>query len=57
MKGRHVMAWYWIVAIVIAALFVLSLVVYMFNLDMKIASKMQPMLTKIYDKREREVRS
>ena len=51
------MAWYWIVAIVIAALFVLTLIVYMFNLDMKIASKMQPTLNKIYDKRAREVRS
>lgn len=50
------MAWYWIVLIVLAALFLLTIVVYIFNLDMKIASKMQPMLNKIYDKREREAR-
>ena len=50
------MAWYWIVLIVLAALFVLTLVVYMFNLDMKMAAGIQPLINKIYDKRERETR-
>ncbi|MBS7403544.1 MAG: hypothetical protein KIG37_08430 [Oscillospiraceae bacterium] len=50
------MAWYWIVLIVLAALFALTIVVYMFNLDMKLASKMQPLINKHYDKIEREAR-
>ncbi len=43
-----------IVAIVLVALFVLSFTVYFFNLDMKMMAKMQPLLSKIYDKRKRE---
>jgi len=43
-----------IIAIVIAAIFVLSLIVYFFNLDMKLLSKMEPILDKVYDKRKRE---
>lgn len=37
------MAWYWIVAIAICALFVLSFIVYLTNADMKLVEK-------IYDK-------
>ncbi len=37
------MAWYWIVLIVIAALFVLTFTMYITNADMKLAAK-------IYDK-------
>lgn len=43
-----------IIAIVIAALFVLSLIVYFFNLDMKLTSAIQPLLEKHYDKIKRE---
>ncbi len=43
-----------IVAIVIAVLFVLSLIVYFFNLDMKLTSAIQPLLEKHYDKIKRE---
>lgn len=43
-----------IVAIVMAVLFVLSLVVYFFNLDMKFTSAIQPLLEKHYDKIKRE---
>lgn len=43
-----------IIAIVIAALFVLSLIVYFFNLDMKLTSAIQPLLEQHYDKIKRE---
>jgi len=43
-----------IILIILAALFVLSWVVYMFNLDMKLAAKMEPILRKHYDKMERD---
>jgi len=33
------MAWYWIVAIVIGSLFVLSFIVYLTNADMKLVEK------------------
>ncbi len=35
------------------ALFALLFIVYFFNLDMKLMAKMEPILTKVYDKRER----
>ncbi|WP_197019954.1 hypothetical protein [Pseudobutyrivibrio sp. MD2005] len=43
-----------IIAIVFVALFVLSLIVYFFNLDMKLASAIQPLLQKHYDKIKRD---
>ncbi|MDD3415705.1 MAG: hypothetical protein PHY47_17145 [Lachnospiraceae bacterium] len=39
-----------ILAIIGVALFVLSLVIYFFNLDMKLAAKIAPILGKHYDK-------
>ena len=39
-----------IVAIVLVCLFALSLVVYFFNLDMKLAAAMIPVMNKIYDR-------
>ena len=39
-----------IVAVVLVGLFVLSLVVYFFNLDMKFAAAMIPVMNKIYDR-------
>ncbi len=48
------MAWYWIVLIVLAALFALLLVVYFFNLDMKLVEKIYVALHKHYDKMERD---
>ena len=41
-----------ILAIVICALFLLSLVIYFFNLDMKIAAKMTPVMMKYYDRKK-----
>jgi hypothetical protein len=39
------------IALLIAAiLLILSLVVYFFNLDMKLAAKMQPLLNRWYDR-------
>lgn len=35
-------------------LFLASLVVYFFNLDMKLSAKLMPWLTKIYDNMERD---
>lgn len=42
-----------IIAIVFVALFVLSLIVYFFNLDMKLTSALEPLLAKHYDKIKR----
>ncbi len=42
-----------IIAIVFVALFVLSLIVYFFNLDMKLTSALEPLLAKYYDKIKR----
>lgn len=42
-----------IIAIVLVVLFVLSLIVYYFNLDMKVAALMEPILRKHYDKMKR----
>ena len=39
-----------IIAVVLVCLFVLSLVVYFFNLDMKLAAAMIPVMNKIYDR-------
>ena len=39
-----------IIAAVAAALFLLSLVVYFLNLDMKLAAAMIPVMNKIYDR-------
>ena len=48
-----------IILAVIVGLFVLTLVVYFFNLDMKLAAAMIPVMNKIYDrgkaKREKKV--
>lgn len=39
-----------IIAVVLVCLFVLSLIVYFFNLDMKLAAAMIPVMNKIYDR-------
>lgn len=43
-----------IIAIIFVCLFVLSFVVYFFNLDMKLTSALELLLAKGYDKRERK---
>lgn len=43
-----------ILAIVLVCLFVLSFIVYFFNLDMKLMAAVEPLLEKHYDKRKRE---
>lgn len=43
-----------IIAIVLIAFFVLTFTVYMFNLDMKMMAKLEPLFEKIYDKRKRD---
>lgn len=42
-----------IIAIVFLVLFFLSLIVYFFNIDMKLSSKMQPIINKWYDRHKR----
>lgn len=42
-----------IVVIVLAVLFVLSLLIYFFNLDMKAAALIMPVLEKLYDRADR----
>ena len=39
-----------IIAIVLICLWILSMIVYFFNLDMKLTSALQPLLAKHYDK-------
>lgn len=43
-----------IIAVVFVALFVLSFIVYFFNLDMKLTSLIEPILKKHYDKIKRD---
>lgn len=45
-----------IVAIVLIVLFVLSLVIYFFNLDMKMASKLIPFMNWHYDRVKRDTK-
>ena len=45
-----------IIAIVFVVLFVLSMIVYFFNLDMKLASKMGPIMNKFYDHVKRDTK-
>lgn len=42
------------IAIVAASLFVLSFLVYFFNLDMKLTAKLAPLFEKHYDKIDRD---
>ncbi len=42
-----------IIAIVLIVLFLLSLIIYFFNLDMKMSSKMQLIINKWYDRHKR----
>jgi len=39
---------------VVVGLFILSFVVYFFNLDMKMMAAVEPMLNKMYDRRKRD---
>lgn len=51
------MAWYYIVLIVLAALWLLTMLIYWFNLDNKLIYKLVlPMMQKGYDKKKRDVR-
>lgn len=51
------MAWYWIVLSVLAALWVLTMLIYWFNLDNKLIYKaVRPMLEKNYSKQKRNVK-
>lgn len=43
-----------ILAIVLVSFFVLSFIVYFFNLDMKLMAAVTPLLKKVYDRRKRE---
>ena len=45
-----------IVAAAAVGLFLLTFAVYFFNLDMKMMAAVEPMLSKVYDKRKRERR-
>ncbi len=44
----------WMLIAVAVTLFLASWVIYFFNLDMKVAAAVQPLLNKIYDYRKRE---
>lgn len=45
-----------VAAVVLAVLFVLSLLVYFFNLDMKLSAKLIPFMNRHYDKIKRDTR-
>lgn len=47
-RGEN-MAWYWIVAIVIAALFILTFTLYITNGDMKMVEKLYNTLIEYHD--------
>lgn len=42
-----------IIALVFLALFLLSIIIYFFNLDMKVAAKTQPLINKWYNHHKR----
>ena len=44
------------VVVVFAVLFGLSVIVYYFNLDMKLAAQIQKFMDKVYDRRKRDRR-
>ena len=46
------MAWYWIVLIVIGALFVLTFATFILNWDMKLVSWVHKKLNKMFDEKE-----
>ncbi len=48
------MAWYWIVLIVLAALFVLTFTMYITNADMKLAAKIYDKAIAKFDSEEKE---
>lgn len=48
------MAWYWIVAIVLAGIFALLFTVYMTNADLKLVQKVYDGLLKYHDDRDIE---
>ena len=50
------MAWYWIVAIVIVALFALLFVVYITNADLKLVQKIYDALIKYHDSKHIETK-
>ena len=52
-RGKS-MAWYWIVAIVIGALFILSFIVYLTNADMKLVEKIYNKLLAYHDSKNVE---
>ena len=43
-----------ILAIILVCLFLLSMIVYFFNLDMKLTAALQPFIAKFYDRVKRE---
>jgi hypothetical protein len=48
------MAWYWIMLIALAGVFVLLFIVYMANLDMKLVASLYVVLNRYHDKKEHE---
>lgn len=48
------MAWYWIVAIVVVALFALLFITYMTNADLKLVQKVYDALIRQHDKKDIE---
>lgn len=50
------MAWYWIVLIVFAALFVLTFTAYLTNADMKLVEKIYNGLLTYHDEHDREAK-
>lgn len=57
MKNIKKMAWYWKAAIAAAALWVLTMLIYWFNLDNKLIYYLvRPLLNRGYDRQKRDVK-
>lgn len=50
------MAWYWIVLIVLGGLFVLTYVIFQWNLDMKLVAAIYKMMNKLFDKKQGDIK-
>ncbi len=50
------MAWYWIVLMVLGGLFVLTYVIFQFNLDMKLVGVLYKLLNKMHDSKQTDIK-
>lgn len=56
LPGKEMLKIIGIILLIFIILFVLSLIIYFFNLDMKAASLLVPFMTKLYDRRKKKAK-